>query len=62
MPESLFNNVAGNFFKKETLAQVFFREFCENFKNTCFYRTPLLTASDCRQISLSKLCHFKRIT
>ena len=29
-----------NFIKKETLAQVFFWEFCEIFKNTYFYRTP----------------------
>ena len=26
--------------KKETLAQVFFCEFCEIYKNTCFYRAP----------------------
>ena len=37
--ESLFNKVAGaacNFIKKETLAQVFFCEFCEICKNTFF--------------------------
>ena len=58
MPESLFNNVTGNFFKKETLAQVFFREFCKNFKNNCFYRTPLLAvliAVKCRFQSYANL-------
>ena len=40
MPESLFNKVAGlrpeacNFFKKESVAQVFSCEFCEISKNT----------------------------
>ena len=29
----------------QTLAQVFSCEFCEIFKNTYFYRTPLVTAS-----------------
>ena len=33
-----------NFINKETLAQVFSFEFCEIFKNTYFYRTPLMTA------------------
>ena len=39
-----FNKVAcqtRNFIKKETLAQVFFCEFCEISKNTFSYRTPL---------------------
>ena len=27
-----------------TLTQVFSCEFCEIFKNTCFYRTPLVAA------------------
>ena len=40
-----FNKVAGLFIKKETLAQVFSREFCEIFKNTYFYRTPPVAAS-----------------
>ena len=31
--------------KKETLAQVFFCEFCEISKNTFYYRTPLVAAS-----------------
>ena len=34
-----------NFIKKETLAQVFFCEFCEIYKNTFSYRTPLVAAS-----------------
>ena len=34
-----------NFIKKETLAQVFFCEFCEICKNIFFYRTPLVAAS-----------------
>ena len=37
---------ACNFIKKETLAQVFSSEFCEISKNTCSYRTPLVTASE----------------
>ena len=50
-----FNKVTGlsplltglsNFIKKEALAQVFSCEFCEIFKNTYFYRTPLVAASD----------------
>ena len=32
------------FIKKETLGQVFFCEFCENFRNTCFYITLLAAA------------------
>ena len=31
---------------KKTLAQVFSCEFCEISKNTFFYRTPLVAASD----------------
>ena len=34
-----------NFIKKETLVKVFSCEFCEIFKNTFFYRTPLVAAS-----------------
>ena len=44
----VFNKVADlacNFIKKETLAQVFSCEFCEIFKNTFSYRTPLVAAS-----------------
>ena len=36
---------ASNFIKKETLAQVFYCEFCEIFRNTFLYRTPLAAAS-----------------
>ena len=35
-----------NFIKKETLAQVFFCEFCKISKNTFSYRTPPVFASD----------------
>ena len=34
-----------NFIKKETLAQVFSFEFCEIYKNTFYFRAPLLAAS-----------------
>ena len=33
-----------NFIKEETLAQVFFCEFCEISKNNFFYRTPQVAA------------------
>ena len=36
---------ACNFIKKETLAQVFCCEFCEIYKNTFYYRKPLVAAS-----------------
>ena len=36
---------ACNFFKKETLAQVFFCEFCESFKSIFLCRTPVVAAS-----------------
>ena len=51
-PESLFNKVvgnacnAGNFIKKETLAQVLSYEFREILKNNFFYRTPPVAASE----------------
>ena len=41
--QSLFIN-ACNFAKKETLAQVFFCEFCKISKNTFSFRTPLVAA------------------
>ena len=34
-----------NFIKKEALTQVFSCEFCEIYKNTFCYRTPLVAAS-----------------
>ena len=36
---------ACNFIKKEALTQVFSCEFCEIYKNTFYYRTPLVAAS-----------------
>ena len=38
------SGAACNFIKKESLAQVFSCEFSEIFKNTFFYRTPLVAA------------------
>ena len=35
-----------NFIKKETLAQVFFCEFCEISENTFSYKTPPVAASE----------------
>ena len=49
-PGSCLLSEAANFIKKETLAQVFSREFCEICKNTFFYRTPLVAASEICQI------------
>ena len=37
---------ACNFIKKETLKQVFSCDFCEIFKNTFWYRIPLVATSD----------------
>ena len=37
---------ACNFIKEVILAQVFSCEFCEISKNTLFYRTPLVGASE----------------
>ena len=45
-----FNNVAGNFIKKETLAQVFFCEFCENSKNTFSFLRWLLLERPCNKM------------
>ena len=42
---SFLINCRAEEFKKETLAQVFSRGFCEIFKNTYFHRTPLVAAS-----------------
>ena len=38
------NTCVSNFMKKETLAQVFFCEFCEISKNTLLNRTPPMSA------------------
>ena len=45
--QTLANHTPGacNFIKKETLAQVLSCEFCEIYKNTFYYRTPLVAAS-----------------
>ena len=40
------SGVACNFIKKETLAQMFFCEFCEISKNNFFYRALLVAASE----------------
>ena len=48
MLESYFNKVASlrpTNVLKEAPTQVFSCEFCENFKNTFFYRTPPKAAS-----------------
>ena len=56
-----FNKVSGlkpqacNFVKKGTLVQVFSCEFCEISKNTCFYRTPPVTASESGLLKIN--CH-----
>ena len=39
-PESLVNKVPDFYIKKETLGQVFLCEFCKNFQEYIFYRTP----------------------
>ena len=46
---------ACNFIKKETVAQVFSCEFCESFKNTFSYRTPL---GDC---FLCVMIHYENV-
>ena len=50
--EYLFNNVAGLKNQKETPTLAFSCESCEIFKNTFFYRTPPVTASEQTQIYL----------
>ena len=44
--EAVAQPEACNFTKKETLAQVFSCEFCEISKNTFYYRTRLVAASE----------------
>ena len=39
------------FMKKEALTQVFSREFCEILKNTIFYRTPSMAASNVQKVA-----------
>ena len=36
--------------KKEALVQVFSCEFCKNFRNTYFHRTPTVAASEMTDI------------
>ena len=45
--QTLANHRPGacNFIKKEALTQVFSCEFCKIYKNTFYYRTPLVAAS-----------------
>ena len=45
VPESLYNKVACNFIKKETLVQLFSCEFCKIPNSTFSYRTPPVAAS-----------------
>ena len=49
MCQSLFFNKVA-VLKKETLAQLFSCEFCKIFRNTFFYRTPLVAAFDLSHI------------
>ena len=48
------NTDAWNFIKKGILAQVFSCEFYKIFKNTFFYRTPLVTPSDNKYFILNE--------
>ena len=43
--DSHFEEVSGNFIKEEAMSQVFFCEFCKNFKKTFF--TEHLRGGDC---------------
>ena len=54
---SFLIKLACSFIKKETLAQEFFCEFCEIFKKTFFYRTPLVAASGNQTTSFQKRAH-----
>ena len=57
-----FNKVAGlNFIKKETLAQVFSSQFRKISKNTFYYRTPLVAASDITKLEIHQ-CHNGAVT
>ena len=51
MLESLFKKVEClESLLKETRTQVFSCEYCETFKNSFFYRTPLMAASGIENI------------
>ena len=45
-PSQLYDKARNEFIKKEALAQVFSCEFYEISKNTFFYRTPPVAASE----------------
>ena len=57
MPESLFS-ITWQAFKKETLAQMFYCEFCEISKNTFFYRAPPVALSEDNTIQSSISVYF----
>ena len=48
--------------QKETLAQVFSCEFCEIFKNTYFYRTPLTVVSVVSDTTTPRLVQFPSLS
>ena len=48
-----------SFIKKDTLVQVFSREFCEISKNTFFHRTPQVAASGTKLMMIQIIPHFK---
>ena len=52
------NKVTCNFTKKESLAQVFFCQFCEVFKNRFFYRSLQVVASVISTRSIWKIRFF----
>ena len=51
----ILDDTACNVIKRETLAQVFFCEFCEVFKNTIFTEHLLKTASEFTYESVYKI-------
>ena len=53
--EILENSQESNFIKKEAVAQVFSCKFYEIFKNTFYYRTPLVAASVKKERKFFKL-------
>ena len=55
----LFNKVACNFIKKETLSQVFFCQLCEVFKNKFFIEHFRWLLLEVVTKDINKLKHFK---
>ena len=53
---------ACNFIKKEALAKVFSCEICEILKNTFFYITPLMVASETSDVDFSVDCNDNYLT